>query len=106
MVSLFNFIAVYFIHQPLSNIELIEGQTARFKYKLSTKRFPVIFLKDNQFIPESTCIIKSIAGSSTKIKFSYVAPNDTGTYCLEVAGMKSNQIKMIVNRMLYVFCIA
>ncbi|CAG2239834.1 unnamed protein product [Mytilus edulis] len=74
---------------PLSDIQLIEGHTARLKYKLSTNRFPVSFLKDNQFIPGTTLIQKSVVVRSKKLEFTYVAPSDTGTYCLEVAGMKT-----------------
>ncbi|VDI72377.1 Hypothetical predicted protein [Mytilus galloprovincialis] len=90
---------VYFIYQPLSDIELIEGQTARLKYKLSTNRFPVSFLKDNQFFRETTFIKKSVVGRSKTLEFTYVAPTDAGTYCLKVAEMTSNHIKMIIKPM-------
>lgn len=105
LFSLFHFILVYFIYQPLSDIELIEGQTARLEYKLSNNRYTVWFLKDNKCIPETRFITKSVAGRSKKLKFTNIALNDTGTYCLKVAGIMSNQIKIIVYRMLYVFFI-
>ncbi|CAG2199546.1 unnamed protein product [Mytilus edulis] len=76
--------------QPLSEIELIEGHTAILKYKLSSSRFPVRFLKDNQFIAETTNIRKRVIGRSKTLEFTYVAPSDSGKYCLEVAGKQSS----------------
>lgn len=96
-------ILVNFIYQPLSEIELIEGHTAILKYKLSSGRFPVRFLKDNQFIAETTNIKKRVIGRSKTLEFTYVAPSDSGKYCLEVAGKQSSLTELKIHRMLYYF---
>lgn len=96
-------ILVNFIYQPLSEIELIEGHTSILKYKLSSSRFPVRFLKDNQFIAETTNIRKRVIGRSKTLKFTYVAPSDSGKYCLEVAGKQSSLTELKIHRMLYYF---
>ncbi|CAG2191120.1 TTN [Mytilus edulis] len=80
---------VYFFYEPLSNIELREGETVTLTYELSVNKYPVSFLKDNQFIAETTHIKKRVAGRTKELEFRNVAPCDAGQYCLKVEGNTS-----------------
>lgn len=94
-------ISVYFIYEPLSNIELREGETVTLTYELSADRFPVLFLKDNYFIAETTSIKKREAGRSKEIEFINVAPSDAGKYCLKVVrntSMNSHLTELLIHR--------
>lgn len=100
-------ISAYFIDEPLSNIELREGETVTLTYELSAKRFPVSFLKDNQFIPETTSVEKMVAGRSKKLTIRNVAPSDGGKYYLRVDGKRridSSLTELLIYRMYCDFC--
>lgn len=95
-------ISAYFIDEPLSNIELREGETVTLTYELSAKRFPVSFLKDNQFIPETTSVEKMVADRSKKLTIRNVAPSDGGKYYLRVDGKRridSSLTELLIYRM-------
>lgn len=94
-------ISVYFFYEPLSNIELREGETVKLSYELSTNRFPVSFWKDNQFVAETTNIKKRVAGRTKELKFRNVAPSNAGQYRLKVEGntsVKSHLTKLLIHR--------
>ncbi|CAG2186103.1 TTN [Mytilus edulis] len=94
--------SVYFIYEPLSNIELREGETVTLTYELSVNKYPVSFLKDNQFIAETTNIKKRVAGRYKKIKFRNIASSDAGKYCLKVedkTSMNSHLTELLIHPM-------
>ncbi|CAG2201798.1 RAB34 [Mytilus edulis] len=91
-------IAVYFITEPPNEIELIEGETAKLKYKLSTHRFPVSFLKDFHRLTVAENITRKVSGRLKVLQITNVAPSHAGTYCMHVNGIESKRTNLIIHQ--------
>lgn len=103
VIKLFVLIVVYFLYTPKSYKKIIEGDDFHLNYKLSTNRFPISFLKNGEFIPETTNVTKRIAGLWKTLVITGVTQNDEGKYCLMVERNKSEPVQLSIQRMLYVF---
>lgn len=91
-------IAFYFINEPPSDIQLIEGETAELRYKLAINKLRTSFLKNNQFLPEVKNIEKIQDGLWRILKITNTTPHNDGGYCLEVAGHISKKTNLIIQR--------
>lgn len=92
-------IVVFYIYEPPSDIQLIEGQHIELMYRLLINRRPISFFKNLQFLPEKKNISKGVDGLWKKLTITNVTPDNMGEYCLEVAGYRSRITKIFIQRM-------
>lgn len=104
LISFLRVIAGYFIEEPLSDIQLIEGQILKLKYKLVVNS-PSSFLKNDEYLPETKNIIANKHGRWRMLIITNVTPNNNGSYCLNVEGHRSRLTNLTVQRMLYIFIV-
>lgn len=92
-------IAFYFIYEPPSDIQIIEGGTAELMYKLLINKSPTSYLKNNHVFPQVNNI-EIVENDLWRIlRITNVTPNDAGGYCLMVAGRRSRLTNLIIQRM-------
>lgn len=102
LIQLFLVFVVYFLYTPQSHKKVIEGDGFQLSYKLSTNRFPISFLKNEGFIPETTNVTKRSEGRWKTLVITGVTLNDAGNYCLIVKRNKSEPVRLSIQRMLHV----
>ncbi|CAC5372593.1 TTN [Mytilus coruscus] len=81
------------IKGPGENIRLIEGQSFKLQYILPTKRFRLLFLKNNSNIAEKEHVEKNV------FHIRKVAPIDEGNYCAKVENIRSTITQLTVQSM-------
>lgn len=91
-----NLLAAYFISEPTDKITVFEGHSVRLDYTLLIDRFPIEFKKNNCSIRKA----KDHPGRLKTLRIEPISLDDTGEYCIDVAGITSKTTHVVVKRTL------
>lgn len=89
------------IESPEPELHLIEGETLRLEYKLSTEERQLHFFKNNNYIAEAKKIVRERIGVLNVLTIKNVTPEDKGIYHAAFTNIRSEVTKLTVQGKLF-----